>query len=335
MALVSVVAGCFNHVDFVGACLRSVYAQDFEDWELVVVDDGSSDGSPEVIKAWLDEFGDSRARLVRLCHGGCVSRTFNLGIRETSGEFVACVSTDDVLEPHRLKDQVRSLEAAGPQTALVYSDMYLMDSAGRRLPGLYFGESPDGTPEIRKLSGAQVFSRLLRHNAMIAAPTVLVRRQAMKAVGTYDESLSFEDTDMWLRIASRFEIMFSEYVSMSYRLVPTSLTNQIFAGGPLQAEYYNSMLTIYNKWRDHVSLEDHDFIVRKQGDLAWLRCAMGERRGMLEYLTRALRAHPTLRNLARLVVAATRISPAVRRMSAVVRQIPSGIRSCVVRSLPS
>jgi glycosyltransferase involved in cell wall biosynthesis len=309
---VSVVAGCYNHARFLPAFLQSVYEQEFDSWELIVVDDGSQDGSVAVARRWLDQNGDSRTRLVPVPHGGRVSRTFNIGLSLARGEHVAFVSTDDILMPQRLARQSSLLGSLRPRVGLVYSDMYLIDVDGVQLAGTYL-ERIGCIPELAVDGPSRfVHSKLLRGNA-IPAPAVMTSREMLDLVGPFDEDLIFEDWDMWLRIANLTEVHFSPYVSMSYRLVPGSLSDRIdrVSGDGLADEFPASCLQILEKWRDRVSPSDQRFIVEEQGELAWVVYKASRSRGSLPFLYRATRQEPTARNISRLLFAGIGLNPVV------------------------
>ena len=299
---VSIVAGCFNHAAFVADFLRSVYDLDFDDWELILVDDGSDDDTAQLVRIWLAEHGDARSSVVEIAHSGLPSGPFNAGLQRATGELLAFVSTDDTFESARLTEQVAALDALGSRAGMVYSDVYLMDQAGQRLSGTY----------LRAVMGIDtppsgcMFGALLARNT-IPGPSVLIRRSTLERVGQFDERLSFEDWDMWLRIAEQFEIGYSGYVAMNYRQYSSSLINQLYDSR--RSDYERSTLDLLDKWR-HRHGPDRVVVVQRQGLAAWSLYRHNRDRKALPYLLRAAIARPTPRTFGRWMVARLGLDPA-------------------------
>jgi len=189
--LVSVVIPTHNRDALLKEALDSVYAQKGADelfeLEVIVVDDASSDSTPEVVSRY------PTARYLRLpAHKGpAVAR--NAGIAQSEGSYVAFLDDDDVWLPEKLSLQVPVLEA-NPQACMVYS--WMRDEA-------------EVVPDPPSAPSGMVFRRLLMGNFCGNPDGVLLRRPALDAVGGFDESLSCaEDYDLWLRLAARFPFTF-------------------------------------------------------------------------------------------------------------------------------
>jgi len=182
---VSVVIPACNAAPFLAEALQSVLAQGLADAEVVVVDDGSTDGTAAVARG----FGRG-VRVLSQPRSGS-GRARNLGLAETSGELVAFLDADDVWTPDKLARQLPLLEE-DPGLGLVFSDMVAFGEpgvAGRR----YFRE--------RGFSGSCTPSAIFLHD-MISTPTVVLRRACLRETGPFDPGLPIgQDTDLWLRIA--------------------------------------------------------------------------------------------------------------------------------------
>ena len=202
MAGVSVVIAAYNQAAWLGHAIESVRAQSFEDWELVVVDDGSTDATREVASRHT---ADGRIRYVHQARGER-SAARNRGIAASSAPLVAFLDADDVWLPEKLAKQVTAL-AADPIAGLCYTPARFIDAAGRPLP---IRKPP------RAISG-EVFARLMRGNVIILA-SVLVRRRCLEEVGGFDTTLNAcEDWDLWLRIARRWPIVVVDEELTLYR----------------------------------------------------------------------------------------------------------------------
>src|SRR5688500_16163655 len=128
MPAVSAVIPTYNRLPLLMQAVESVRAQTFGDWELVVADDGSTDGSAEAVEG----LGDPRIRVLRLPHTGNAGAVRNAGVAASGGEWLAFLDSDDVWLPQRLELQLAAVRDANVQWS--YAGAELMDSAGRPLP---------------------------------------------------------------------------------------------------------------------------------------------------------------------------------------------------------
>jgi len=185
--LVSVVIPAYNAAATLGETLASLRAQHHAHWEAWVVDDGSTDATAAVVRAAAAE--DPRIRLLRGAHRG-VSAARNLGIAAARGEFVAFLDADDLWEPGKLAAQLAQLRA-DPGIGLSFTRARFVAPDGR----------PTGScsaPHAGRIGAAE----LLYGNPATTASTLLVRREALDAVGGFDEALRWsEDLEWMLRVA--------------------------------------------------------------------------------------------------------------------------------------
>ena len=153
--LLTVLAVCYNHARYLNECLDSIHAQTYQDFELIITDDGSTDGSADLIRKWVEQHGRAcrfiaHARNVGLC------RTLNEALAAVRGKYLARISTDDVWLPRKLERQLAVMESLPERVAVLYGDAYQMRADGEALPS---GES-DGLRDPR--AGTQ--RRCLRCN---------------------------------------------------------------------------------------------------------------------------------------------------------------------------
>jgi glycosyltransferase involved in cell wall biosynthesis len=214
---VSVLVTTHNHADFVWECLESLASQTFSDFEVIITDDASSDGTADLITAWL-ALGKLPSRFIRneTNRGICANR--NTALSLATGRLVCSLSGDDAYEPDRLAVQVDCFMKEPPATAVVYSDMRRVDAKGREL-GTYldFYLGKERPPQ------GDVFRRLLG-KSFVPAPATMVRRAALDAVGPYDEGLFFEDYDMWLRLSRHYSFRYLPGCLVRYRVLATSMS---------------------------------------------------------------------------------------------------------------
>ena len=202
--LVSVVLPTWNRAAYLPRAMESVLSQDYGRLELIVVDDGSTDGTRQAVEA----FEDGRIRYMRTPSNRGVSAARNAGIRRACGEYIAFQDSDDVWLPGKLGKQVRALSACADSVALVYHPMSRSTERGERRM------IPDDSIPVADRSG-RLFEKLLRRN-YIGAPAICVRRAALtgpEGVGVFDTGMPIlEDYELLLRIARRYEIAYIDEV---------------------------------------------------------------------------------------------------------------------------
>jgi Glycosyl transferase family 2 len=205
-------------IRFLAEAVESILEQTFGDFEMIVVDDGSTDGTPELLKNYRQ--GDSRVIIHRRNHRGLVA-SLNEGCSLARGRYIAIMHADDVAFTERLERQVDCL-AAYPHLAVVGTGHTLIDTDGVRR-----GESsyPASTDEIAH--------RLLSKNC-IAHPTVMFRKAAIDRVGRYRAAFfPCEDYDLWLRVSETFPLANLQEPLLAYRLHEGSVSMNYLRQGVL------------------------------------------------------------------------------------------------------
>jgi glycosyltransferase involved in cell wall biosynthesis len=193
--------------------------------EILVVDDGSTDATPAVVKAYST---DPRVKYLRQENRG-LSAARNIGILHTDGEYIALLDADDFWEPEKLTRQME-LFAQYPSCGMVFAD-YLIFNAQGIMARSRNADHYDGQVNFRQL--------LTRFN-FIYPSTVVIRREVFAQCGYFDESLrAIEDYDMWLRIARKFEIRGMKKTLAHVRVHGTNMSGNI----PSMLEYENKVIT--------------------------------------------------------------------------------------------
>ena len=207
MSQVAIIIPTHNHAHLIGETLESALAQTFPDVEIIVVDDGSTDNTREVVAS----FGDRVRYLWQPASGGPGSPR-NLGVRSTAAEFLTFLDSDDLLMPNKTEMQVQYL-AAHPECDLVFGDCAYMELDGRDIPD-------STTFTERAWNGDASLTQLIRSNVItVVAP--LVRRSAFERVGGFHTSMHQEDYDLWLRIAAMGTIAGTRDIVAKVRLGPS------------------------------------------------------------------------------------------------------------------
>jgi glycosyltransferase involved in cell wall biosynthesis len=187
---VSVLLPVWNAGRYLAGAIDSVLAQTFADFELLIIDDGSTDGS----RALIRRCRDPRIRRIENEKNLGVTRSLNLGLERALGCYVARADADDLCAPERLARQVAFLDAH-PGVALLASRARRIDAGGAEL----------GVIDV-PVDGEWLRRRLRLANCIVHG-TVMMRADAVRALGGYDAAMErAEDYDLWLRIAERHEI---------------------------------------------------------------------------------------------------------------------------------
>jgi glycosyltransferase involved in cell wall biosynthesis len=206
--LVSIIIPLYNQEKFVGEAIQSALSQTFRDFEVIVVDDGSTDNGSEVVS----RFGGRIRNIYQENQGLAGAR--NTAIRAAQGELIGLLDADDQWLPDYLETMV-ALADRNPQAAVLFCAAQSMDETGNDLPEI-FGKPPASSPDI--------FQTLLRANFLIPS-TILMRRSISLEAGSFDSSLrSCEDWDLWLRIAPDHNFVGTPACLVRYRLHESSLT---------------------------------------------------------------------------------------------------------------
>jgi glycosyltransferase involved in cell wall biosynthesis len=192
----SVVVAAYNAARTVGSAIRSVLAQTRQDFEVIVVDDGSTDGTAGRVAG----FSDERIRVVTQPNQG-PSAARNTGVGAAGGTYVSMLDADDLWLPEYLEVMGGALDA-DPGAAFAYTDAWVLDDETgkvRRDSAMSYQRPPATVPDARAF-----YLLLLETNFVYTSVTA--RRAVLEAVGGYDETLrTGEDWDLWLRIARRGE----------------------------------------------------------------------------------------------------------------------------------
>ncbi len=199
---VSVILPTYNRAYCIKQAVDSVLYQTYPQWELIVVDDGSTDNTEEIIAACAA--ADDRVRYYRQpCNKG-VSAARNEGIRQAGYGYIAFQDSDDVWHEDKLEKQMRIFEER-PETGLVYCAIQGTIQAGTLV------RIPDASIDRQLLHGN--LYRLLLQGNVIDAPAAVIRRDCVDRCGGFDEALScLEDWELFLRIAKEYEIGYLDEV---------------------------------------------------------------------------------------------------------------------------
>jgi glycosyltransferase involved in cell wall biosynthesis len=238
--LVSVICLCYNHEKFVKTALESVYYQTYPNLEIIIVDDASTDKSKAVIERFLadlDHYQNALAtdnQLVRKINfianpaniGNC--KSFNQAFAQTKGQYIVDFATDDVMLDERISRQVAAFEKLAENYGVVFSNALDIDENGQVLKAHY----PLDANQKSKIPVPQgdVYVEILKRY-FISPPTMMIKRQVLSDLGAYDETLSYEDFDFWVRSARKYHYFYLDEVTTYRRELKNSLSKQFYQKG--------------------------------------------------------------------------------------------------------
>lgn len=251
--LVSVIIASYNHAAYIEASIRSVVAQTYPHIELLVVDDGSSDGSPELLRRLQAELGFD----LRIQANQGLSRTLNETIARARGNLIVPFGSDDIMFPQRIQRQVEHMRGK-PEVGICAGNIEIIDSRGAVMPER---EQRQRDLPFRRLDFEDMF--LDRKPGPMAA-TLMFRRAALEKVGGFNPEIRLEDVYIELTItrAGYFIDILGEVLAQ-YRKHPTNTYKNL----PFMVD---NMLRTYAQFRDHPAYEQ---VCMRYRNSMFLKCA--------------------------------------------------------------
>ncbi|TAW14809.1 glycosyltransferase family 2 protein [Rhizobium ruizarguesonis] len=189
---ITIIIPTFNRSALIGEAIDSVLQQTFGDFELIVVDDGSTDNTRDIVTG----FTDSRLVFVQQENAGR-SAARNRAIAMARGKYIAFLDSDDAYLRDKLERQVRFMEE-NPRIGMIYTSAKCIDAEGNILKNHTY---------VASVSGHIYRQIAFFRPVTITLPTVMLRREVLDTIGGFDEKMErFEDTDLWRRISKRYEV---------------------------------------------------------------------------------------------------------------------------------
>ncbi|MGI6394070.1 MAG: glycosyltransferase family 2 protein [bacterium] len=241
---VDVIIPAFNAEKFIERTLKSVLFQTFAPTKIIVVDDGSTDGTFQLVEN-IAKTSENPILLISQKNSG-PNATRNCGLKHSESEFVAFLDADDIWEKEKLEKQIEVFEKSEFQNlGLVYTSYDLVDEFEQKIKQSFLVFKLD--PNLR----GNVFDKMFDAMKITgSASGVLIKRECFEKVGFFDESLrGAEDWDMWLRISKEYEIDFVDEVLVHVRLHQTNAHNN-------QLMMAENMIKLLKKWH-HILEENH------------------------------------------------------------------------------
>lgn len=191
---VSVIIPTYNRAHLIGASIQSVLNQTYQDFELIVVDDGSTDNTEAVVKS----FKDPRIHYIRHKENRGGSAARNTGIKSARGEYIAFLDSDDEWFPTKMEKQMEIFDNGPKDLGVVYCGTFYLDKQTNKITEFT-------NPHYR----GNVFQKILKQGSGPSTPAAIVKRECFEKVGLFDERLpAYQETDLWIRISRFYQFDF-------------------------------------------------------------------------------------------------------------------------------
>ena len=266
---VSVIIPTYNQAKFINNAIESVLKQSFRDFEIIVVNDGSTDNTEAIVKGFID----FRIRYIGHSNNLGLSEARNNGIRASRGEYIALLDSDDEFLPEKLDIQAKLLQKEPSDVGVVCAWSYNIDENGNYISKRFLPRK-----------GGYIFEDLLSTNYM-SVPALLIRRECFEKVGLFDSSLDGqEDWDMWIRIAKYYKFSLIKIPLARRRIHPNRISShlekKVITAKRIIKKYINEL-----KIRRKIHSRHYFYIGRRY-------CYMGKTTLGRKFLYQAIKLYP-------------------------------------------
>lgn len=229
--LVSIALLTFNHEKYIEDCIKGILEQDYDNIELIILDDASKDQTVKIIKTMQDRLIKRFVNFVFLennKNSGNIAYNINCMIRKSKGNYFKIISGDDIMEYNCISKLIKCF-IDHPECSVVYSNAYIVSNDYKKEKNIL---KTDKMYNLRKsgIESKSFFRKLMMGNCIVA-PSVMTKKEVYEKLGFYDESIPYEDYEYWIRISHNGGLFY--YLNeclVYYRRTDNSMTNFISKG---------------------------------------------------------------------------------------------------------
>lgn len=225
--LVSVICLCYNQKKYVVDAINSVINQTYQNIELIIVDDGSTDGSQEEIRSAIKGLEINFIAIGENV-GNC--KAFNIGFSASSGNYIIDLAADDMLLPLRVEIGINDFVSANKKAGVHFTDAFNTNEEGRILNTHY--ERDQSGQISQSVPIGNIYSDLIQYY-FISPTTMMTKRSVLEELSGYDENLKYEDFDFWVRSSRRYNYIFNKAPLVKKRIIESSHSKS-------QRQFFNS-----------------------------------------------------------------------------------------------
>lgn len=238
---VSVIMNCLNCSKFLGEAINSVYAQSYDNWEIIFWDNASTDNSAEIAGSY-----DEKLRYFRGEKTVPLGHARNLAIGKARGEYVAFLDCDDMWVPEKLEMEMGLLERK-PDLMLAYSNCDIVDSAGNTIRTAFDSENPER---------GYIFNELLSRYNFIPLLTVVAKKEVLDEMGLFPEDYkSAADYDLFLKVAYKYPVDYIDRSLAKYRVHEGNFSQNQDVGIKEELEIINGWLHKDSKLKNELGMK--------------------------------------------------------------------------------
>jgi glycosyltransferase involved in cell wall biosynthesis len=271
MPTVSVIIPTYNRTKLLGRDIQSVLAQTYQDFELIIVDDGSTDDTEGLVK----NFNSQKIKYSRHRKNKGISASRNTGIRSSRGNYIALQDSDDEWMPDKLEKQLRAFDTAPPEVGVVYTGFYIIANNQKR-----YQPSASITPK-----DGDIFSSIIKGEYLVSPQTIMVKRECFEKYGLFDESFpAMEDWEMSLRLAKHCHFKYIDEPLVQYHIQPDSMSLN-------KGAIIKSYQLILEKYSEDFK-QDRRLLAKHYLRLGHFLYYNGEHSRGREYLARSIKLYP-------------------------------------------
>lgn len=261
--LVTIICSCFNHSKFVEKSLNSVLNQSYKNIQLLIIDDCSTDNSAEVIKQWLTKhdigfFIQNRKNL------GLTKSFNNAFFKYAKGDYFMDLAADDILLPNCLETLVSVFQNLNNNSvAMVYGNAKVIDTINNT-EYIYYDRFSLSKKTSSPTDGF-IYKEILDKSNNTCSVSSMIRSSIFKDIGGYDESLVYEDFDLWLRLARKYHILYKDVILVEHLEILKSLgySNYLRFGKRVYRYKYSTYLILKKTLKMNVSKEEDIASIKK------------------------------------------------------------------------
>lgn len=213
--LVTIICICYNHEKYVVQALNSIVAQNYKSFEIIILDDCSTDNSVIEIKKWAAQH--EVHQLIINSENLGITKSFNKALTYANGDYIMDLAADDYLETAAISTLI-SVFIENVETALAYGNTKLVDENDQFIEYYYHNSDEAKSGDIYK----DIIGQTLKINSVAS----MIKTKVLKELGGYDERLLFEDLDIWVRLSRSCQITYIDHVIINKRMLSSSLGSQ-------------------------------------------------------------------------------------------------------------
>jgi glycosyltransferase involved in cell wall biosynthesis len=225
--LVSIISPTYNHSKYIIDCIKSVQQQSYPAWEMLIINDGSTDNTGVVVTEYIKQSGDNRIKLFNQANIGInrLAETYNFALQQSQGKYIAILEGDDLWEPTKLERQVQIMEQS--ETVLAWGKAYSVNGDLSETYGLYPTENPEWSEYYDNNPVGSILNVLFFENP-ITALTILIRKSTLQEIGGFQQgyNLPLVDIPTIMALSLKGNFYFDDFPLGKWRNFPEQATKK-------------------------------------------------------------------------------------------------------------